>query len=93
MKRAIGILLLLALCLSLCACGAKKEKTEPPQAVGGVDPVTGAWQGLGGCYRTESITLPKGASVRFCREGHIYAMGNPSMGETVVYRDGEELFR
>ena len=93
MKRAIGILLLLALCLSLCACGEKKEAAEPAQAVGGVDPVTGAWQGQGGCYLTESITLPKGASVRFCREGHIYAMGNPSMGETVVYRDGEELFR
>ncbi len=93
MKRAIGILLLLALCLSLCACGEKKEATEPAQAVGGVDPVTGAWQGQGGCYRTEALELPKGAGVRFCREGQIYAMGNPSMGQTIVYRDGEELFR
>ena len=42
MKKAIGILLLLALCLSLCACGEKKEKTEPPQPVSGVDPVTGS---------------------------------------------------
>lgn len=94
MKKAIGILLLLALCLSLCACGEKKKKTEPPQApVSGVDPVTGAWQGQGGCYRTEPLELPKGAGVRFCHEGQIYAMGNPSMGETIVYRDGEELFR
>ena len=66
MKRAIGILLLLALCLSLCACGEKKETAEQTQAVGGVDPVTGAWQGQGGCYRTEPLTLPKGAGVRFC---------------------------
>ena len=93
MKRTIGILLLLALCLSLCACGEKKETAEQTQAVGGVDPVTGAWQGQGGCYRTESLSLPKGAGVRFCHEGQIYAMGNPSMGETIVYRDGEELFR
>ena len=93
MKRTICILLLLALCLSLCACGEKKETAEQTQAVGGVDPVTGAWQGQGGCYRTESLSLPKGAGVRFCREGQIYAMGNPSMGETIVYRDGEELFR
>ena len=93
MKRMVCVLLLLALCLSLCACGEKKEKTEPPQAVGGVDPVTGAWQGQGGCYCTEPLELPKGAGVRFCHEGQIYAMGNPSMGETIVYRDGEELFR
>lgn len=93
MKRTICILLLLALCLSLCACGEKKETTEQTQAVGGVDPVTGAWQGQGGCFRTEPLSLPKGAGVRFCREGQIYAMGNPSMGETIVYRDGEELFR
>ena len=92
MKRAIGILLLLALCLSICACGEKKETSELETA-GAVDPVTGAWQGQGGCYRTEALSLPKGAGVRFCREGHVYAMGNPSMGETIVYRDGEELFR
>lgn len=92
MKRTISIFLLLALCLSLCACGSKEEDAQP-QLPGSVDPETGAWRGQGGCYRTELVELPEDAGDHFCREGRIYAMGSPSMDETLVYRDGEELFR
>ena len=93
MKRIVSLLLLLALCLSLCACGSKTEEEQTQQQVGAVDPSTGEWLGEGGCYRTELLELPEGVGVQFCREGQIYSMGSPSMGKTVVYRDGEELFR
>ena len=91
MKRIVCVLLMLALCLTLCACGAKKEEQEIAQNLGGVDPITGAWQGRGGCYRTEALTLSKGAGVQFCRDGKAYAMDYPAMGETVLFREGEEL--
>ena len=93
MKRIVSLLLLLALCLSLCACGSKTEEEQTQQQVGAVDPSTGEWLGEGGCYRTELLELPEGVGVQFCRDGQIYSMGSPSMGKTVVYRDGEELFR
>ncbi len=92
MKRTISMFLLLALCLSLCACGSKEEET-PQQLPGSVDPETGAWQGQGGCYRTELVELPKNAWAQFCRDGEIYSMSSPSMDNTVVYRGQEELFR
>ena len=92
MKRCIGLLLLLALCLGLCACGNENSENGEQTASAAVDPASGAWQGEGGCYRTEGLTLPKGAGVQFCRDGQVYSMGYPDMEQTVVYRGGEELF-
>ena len=92
MKRMISMFLLLALCLSLCACGSKEDEA-PQQLPGSVDPETGAWRGQGGCYRTELVELPKNAWAQFCRDGEIYSMSSPSMNNTVVYRGQEELFR
>ena len=93
MKRFIGLLLLLALCLGLCACGKGKEAAPEELGSTAVDQASGAWQGEGGCYRTEGLTLPKGAGVQFCRDGQVYSMGYPDMEQTVVYRGGEELIR
>ena len=93
MKRCIGLLLLLALCLGLCACGKGKEAAPEELGSAAVDQASGAWQGEGGCYRTEGLTLPKGAGVQFCRDGQVYSMGYPDMEQTVVYRGGEELIR
>ena len=92
MKRCIGIFLLLALCLGLCACGNGTDQTEEQQTSAAVDPASGSWQGEGGCYRTEGLTLPQGAGVQFCRDGQVYSMAYPDMEKTVAYRDGEELF-
>ena len=92
MKRCTGLFLLLALCLGLCACGKGKEAAQEELGSTAVDPVSGAWQGEGGCYRTEGLTLPKGAGIQFCRDGQVYSMGCPDMEQTVAYRDGEELF-
>ena len=64
MKRMISMFLLLALCLSLCACGSKEDEA-PQQLPGSVDPETGAWRGQGGCYRTELVELPKNAWAQF----------------------------
>ena len=91
MKRYVGILLLLALCLGLCGCGDSNSENEEQPASTAVDQASGAWQGEGGCYRTEGLTLPKGAGVQFCRDGAVYSMGYSDMDQTVVYRDGEEL--
>lgn len=92
MKRYVGILLLLALCLGLCACGDSNSENEEQPTSTAVDLASGAWQGEGGCYRTEAVTLPKGAGIQFCRDGAVYSMGYPDMEKTVAYRDGEELF-
>lgn len=90
-KRMIAVLLLLFLLVSLCACSTKEEEQPHEQNPIPVDPATGGWQGQGGCYRIEPLELP--GDVQFCREGRIYSMGHPSMEESLVYRDGEELFR
>ena len=90
MKRILYVLLLLVLGISLCACGAKGETQASEQNLAPVDLSTGAWLGQGGCYRIEPLELP--GDIQFCREGRIYSMDNPTMGKTIVYRDGEELF-
>lgn len=53
MKRAITYFLILALALSLCACGEKEKAEEPAagqtaEALLSVDPETGEWTGQGG---------------------------------------------
>ncbi len=90
MKRVLCVFLLLALGISLCACGAKEEQQTSDQSLVPVDLSTGAWLGQGGCYRMEPLDLP--GDIQFCREGQIYSMDHPSVGKTMVYRDGEELF-
>ena len=90
MKRVLCVFLLLALGISLCACGAKEEQQTSVQSLVPVDLSTGAWLGQGGCYRMEPLDLP--GDIQFCREGQIYSMDYPSVGKTMVYRDGEELF-
>ena len=90
MKRVLCVFLLLALGISLCACGAKEEQQTSDQSLVPVDLSTGAWLGQGGCYRMEPLELP--GDIQFCREGRIYSMDNPSLGKTTVYRDGKEFF-
>ena len=90
MKRVLCVFLLLALGISLCACGAKEEQQTSDQSLVPVDLSTGAWLGQGGCYRMEPLDLP--GDIQLCREGQIYSMDHPSVGKTMVYRDGEELF-
>ena len=91
MKRLFCILLLAALLLTLCACGRKDEAVQGAELPASVDPKTGEWLGLGGCYRTEPIELPTGAWPAFCRDGELYSMAHKDMGHTQIYRGGQEL--
>ena len=91
MTRILCIFLLLALGFGLCSCGTKGEEQPAEQIRIPLDSATGAWRGQGGCYRIEPLELP--GDVQFCRSGLVYSMDQPAMDETVVYRNGEELFR
>lgn len=92
MKRWICLFLALSLALGLCACGGGAKPASPePEQTGAVDPSTGAWTGLGGCYRTEPLDIPEEASYLSAYQGELYSLVFYSPEDCRVCRGDREL--
>ncbi len=92
MKRALCLVLIVCLTLSLCACG-KQEKEETVETVPGVDPATGEWIGQGGCYTVKRTEMPDGCRQMFWHDGkQYYLIGDLKTFQSDLYCGNQVIY-